>query len=100
MNGRPNEQADALSLGDELGSIELCHDALEHLQPTHISLMSRDWVQADLVGDGGQHTLVPVRAEIAEDGGQVVLLRPRQHAQTDVHHLQVYSKHETFMHAS
>ncbi len=45
-----------------------------------------------LVGNGGQHTLVVVCAEVAQDVGQLVLLRARKHTQADVHHLQVCAR--------
>ena len=60
------------SLRDELRCVELCHDALEHL-----------------VDDGGQDALVVVRAQLLVHCGQVGGQGAGQHAQSDVHHLEV-----------
>lgn len=65
-----NNNTYTLTLCDELGRVELGHDALE-----------------DLVADGRQHPLVIVSAELARNLGQLALLWPEQHTQRDVHSL-------------
>jgi hypothetical protein len=63
---------------------EMSHKRLVEYQSNHY-----------LVGDGGQHTLVVVCAEVAQDVGKLVLLRARKHTQADVHHLQVCATGDT-----
>ena len=57
-----------LTLGDELGGVELGHHRLE-----------------DLVADRWQHFLVKVHAQFAVHSGNVQHVRTRQDSQTDVH---------------
>ncbi|KAI3491159.1 hypothetical protein L1887_44557 [Cichorium endivia] len=61
-----------LSLGDELGGVELGDDRLEHL-----------------VHDRGQHALVVVRAELAEDGGERIDAWTREHTAGERDHLEI-----------
>ena len=62
-----------LSLGDQLGGVELCHDTLQRL-----------------IDDGGQDDLIVVHPKGLEDGRQSFHIGLRQDTQCDVDHLQVF----------
>ena len=52
-------------------------------------------LESNLVDDGRKNTLVVISAEVAQDGGQGVLLRPRQDTQANVDHLKIYGRPTT-----
>jgi len=68
----PHKPTDALPLGDQLTSIELCNNRLE-----------------DLVDDGWKDTLVVVCAESSEDRGKGVNLGAGEDTAGDVDHLEI-----------
>ena len=68
----PDQTADFLTLGNELGSVEAGNFGLE-----------------DFVHDGGQDTVIHVCAEVSVDGWELVNLGTAEHTQGDVDHLQV-----------
>jgi hypothetical protein len=67
-----DQTGNVLTLGDQLASVELSHDALQHL-----------------IDNRGQHTLIEILAQSAVDLGQSVHAGPGQDTASNVDHLQV-----------
>lgn len=67
------------SLCDELRSVELGHHTLQNF-----------------VNDGRQNALIVIQTQLLVEGRQVGRQRPREDAQSDVHHLQVWREKHAF----
>lgn len=67
------------SLCDELRSVELGHHTLQNF-----------------INDGRQNALIIIQTQLLVEGRQVGGQRPREDAQSDVHHLQVWWEKQTF----